>query len=678
VHTAIADPLVGRLLEGRYLIQSQLARGGMSTVYTATDQRLDRLVAVKVMSPALSADPSFTDRFTREARSAAKLTHINAVAVYDQGEESGKNGHLVFLVMELVSGRTLRELLRERGRLTPAEALAVIEPVLAALTAAHRAGLVHRDIKPENILLSEDGVVKVADFGLARAVESDGSSTATGIMMGTVAYCSPEQISRGRTDQRSDVYSAGIVLYELLTGTPPYTGESAVNVAFQHVHNRVPAPSARVRGIDPRLDELVLRATDSDPAGRPMDAGAFLAEMADVRADLDLPVVPVPRPSRDPKAVGRESKAKPNGRSRADEHPTDQLSGDGANHGPAHTGLRHTVALNGRARYDLDEDEEQPPPPVVIPPPKPRKQRTVRSRRRRRALIVLIVLLILGGSVGYGGWWLASGRFSRVPQVGGQNQAQATDMIKHAGFAVAGSVQQEFSDSVAKDAIIATDPAAGARTPRGHRVTLIVSKGKDRVTIPSVAVGSSPAEARSLLGTVPVQVAAVQTNTASDTVPAGMVLGTDPPGGTSVKRDSPVQLIVSSGPPILVVPDETNKTQDAANTELKGLGFVVAVKQDYSPVVKAGLVISQTPGAGESLAKFKTVSLVVSKGPAPVTLPAIASLTPLADAQAQLQGLGLNVSVIKEFGGISGKVVGMDPAAGTVVAFGSTVKLYIV
>src|SRR6201996_2468400 len=244
VHTAVADPLVGQLLEGRYLIRAPLARGGMSTVYTANDERLDRLVAVKVMSPALSADPAFTDRFIREARAAARLTHVNAVAVFDQGEDAGPNGRqLVFLVMELISGATLREILRERGRLSPAEAISIIESVLGALAAAHRAGLVHRDIKPENILIADDGTVKVADFGLARAIETDGSATATGIMMGTVAYCSPEQISRSRTDARSDVYATGIVLYELLTGTPPYVGDTAVNVAFQHVHNRVPPPS---------------------------------------------------------------------------------------------------------------------------------------------------------------------------------------------------------------------------------------------------------------------------------------------------------------------------------------------------------------------------------------------------------------------------------------------------
>jgi serine/threonine-protein kinase len=303
VQTATEELLVGRTLEGRYRILERIARGGMSTVYSALDERLDRLVAVKVMSSALSADPAFGDRFSREARAAARLTHLNTVAVYDQGAQTGPDGHHVFLVMELVHGHTLRDLIRDRNGaagaavpgFTPAEALSVMQPVLGALSAAHAAGIVHRDVKPENILISNDGVVKVADFGLARAVEADASATRTGLMMGTVAYCAPEQITRGEADQRTDVYAAGVVLFELLTGRPPFHGQSAMHIAYQHVHGRVPAPSSRVRGVASEIDELVVMATDPDPRERPADAGEFLAEIADVREALNLPTTPVPR-----------------------------------------------------------------------------------------------------------------------------------------------------------------------------------------------------------------------------------------------------------------------------------------------------------------------------------------------------------------------------------------------
>src|SRR5689334_20000695 len=276
----------------------------MSTVYRGIDERLDRRVAIKVMSSSLSSDPAFTDRFAREARVAARLSHANVVAVHDHGidyggTEYGPTGPSTFLVMELVEGRTLRELIRERGgRFSPAEAVSLMEPVLSALAAAHRAGLVHRDVKPENILLSAQGVVKVADFGLARLVNSDAASTRTGLMMGTVAYCAPEQITRGLVSPRTDVYAAGIVLFELLTGRPPYEGDSAMTIAYQHVHSRVPAPSSRVRELPTELDEVVVAATDSDPDGRPADAAAFLAELADLRISLRLPVVPVPAQMR--------------------------------------------------------------------------------------------------------------------------------------------------------------------------------------------------------------------------------------------------------------------------------------------------------------------------------------------------------------------------------------------
>ena len=694
VYTAIADPLVGRLLEGRYLIKAPLARGGMSVVYTANDERLDRLVAVKVMSSALSADPAFTDRFIREARAAARLTHMNAVAVFDQGEDDGPTGRLVFLVMELVSGSTLRDLLRERSRLEPAAALSILEAVLAALAAAHRAGLVHRDVKPENILIADDGTVKVADFGLARAIETDGNATSTGIMMGTVAYCSPEQITRGRTDARSDVYAAGIVLYELLTGTPPFVGDSAVNVAYQHVHSEVPAPSSRVRGLDPRLDELVRRATDNDPGGRPIDAGAFLAELEDVRTDLALPYVVVPgtvAPAKSRTPGGRprgESAANRtqdlggtgvtratgagglNGLAGADEHPTGQLPRTPGRR----LGVQHTRAINA---MEDEFPDEGPPPPVVIPPPKQRRQRSVRYRRRRRAIIGFILVLLLGGSVGYASWWYGSGRFGHVPALTGQNQSAATTALKKAGFNVSGTTVTQFSSTVAKDMIIGTQPTAGARVPHSHKITLVISKGKELVTVPTVVVGSTADEARSLLGGVPITVDAVTTSQPSDTVPAGAVLGTNPAGGTVVTRGASVALIVSSGPPILTVPDETGKTQTVATADLKALGFAVTANTVYSPVVASGNIISQTPGAGASLAKFQTVTLSVSKGPAPVVIPSIPSGTPLPDAQTKLQALGFVVKVNTVFGGFLNEVVGMDPPAGQTVPFGSTITLSV-
>ncbi|MEP6599087.1 MAG: Stk1 family PASTA domain-containing Ser/Thr kinase [Actinomycetota bacterium] len=653
MQTATADPLVGRVLEGRYRIQNRIARGGMSTVYRAVDERLDRFVAIKVMSGALSADPAFADRFTREARAAARLGHMNAVSVYDQGSDADH----VFLVMELVSGRTLRDLLRERGRLSPAEAVSIMEPVLGALAAAHRAGLVHRDIKPENILLSDEGVVKVADFGLARAVEADVSSTRTGLMMGTVAYCSPEQISRGDTDQRSDVYSAGVLLFELLTGEAPFVGGSAMAVAYQHVHSRVPAPSSRVRGIPEPIDDLIVRATDSDPAERPADAAELLAELHDVRMALGLPVVAVPprtRPNGTSPVAAGYGRPDPFSRTAV---TTDRIGASSRTH--------DTVAAPFAA--DL-------PSAISGPPPGRAPVNPLRARRRRRALIMLVVFLLVGAASVYAGWWFASGRYSHVPDVAGEPRTTALSALRKAGLSNV-TVQSEYSETVQKDAAIRTQPGGGARALPDTKVTLVVSLGKERFTVPDVR-STSEAAARAALARIPVQL--VVTTAADDAIPKGKVVGTDPQKGSQVKRGQVVTIVVSSGPPIVTVPDVTGKKQDVAAKILSDAKFAVTIRQEFSLDAPAGTVVSQDPSANSSAAKFSTVTLVVSKGSPLVTIPTISTSTSAEDAQAQLEALGLKVKISREFGAPFDRFVGSDPPAGSQVPVGSRVTIYIV
>jgi beta-lactam-binding protein with PASTA domain/predicted Ser/Thr protein kinase len=646
VQTATTDPLVGRILEGRYRIQARIARGGMSTVYSAVDERLDRLVAVKVMSSGLSSDSAFADRFAREARAAAKLAHINTVAVYDQGEDNGN----VFLVMELVTGRTLRDLLRERGRLSPAEAVSIMEPVLAALAVSHRAGLVHRDIKPENILLSDDGVVKIADFGLARAVETDTTSTRTGTMMGTVAYCSPEQISRGRTDQRSDVYSAGIVLFELLTGEAPYVGDSAMAVAYQHVHSRVTAPSSRVRGVGEELDDLVVRATDSDPAGRPLDAGAFLAELADVRTDLGLPVVPVP------------PRPRPNGRSPESAGPqaqTTQRLGRNAQ--------VHDTAVGAPPLYS--------PPPYAPPPPPAAGVR--RRRRRRAALVLVLVMLLLGTGAGFAGWWFAAGRYARVPAVNGEARETALAALHRAGFNQV-TINSVNDERVPSGFATGTKPGGHTKVARHAHITLLISLGPRLYTLTDVS-GRSEADARQALGDLPVRVTSARR--ASDTVPAGAVIGTRPPAGTKVRAQQQVTIIVSSGPPILTVPDVTNDNRDDAVGKLQNMGFKVDITEQFSDSVGQNKIISQDPGGNSRLAKGQPVTLVVSKGAQFVDVPPVSGLSRDAARQA-LEQAGLKVKVKKVFGGRLDVTVGLDinpndQNASGQVRLGSTVTIEV-
>jgi serine/threonine-protein kinase len=660
VQTATADPLVGRLLDGRYRIRARIARGGMSTVYRAVDERLDRLVAVKIMSSALSADPAFADRFTREARASAKLAHINTVAVYDQGSEDTPYGRLVYLVMELVSGRTLRDLLRERGRLRPAEAISIMEPVLAALAVAHRAGLVHRDVKPENILLSDDGVVKVADFGLARAVGAEGTATQVGVMMGTVAYCSPEQVTRGNTDPRSDVYSAGIVLFELLTGQAPYVGDTAMAVAYQHVHSRVPAPSSQVPGIPSELDDLVVRATDSDPTGRPHDAGAFLAEVADVRTELGLPVVPVPARPR-PNPNGNQPGATADTAAAPDVGATQRLApGSGVHHTAVDTPLR-------LAPQSL---------PPLVPPRGPTGQSPVparRPKRRRGLLIIILVFLLIGGAAGFTGWWLVAGRFTRVPSVGGEARAVALTALHRAGFNNV-TISEVNDDNIPKDQAVGTRPGAGSQVRRHGHITLLISIGPKLYEIPQLR-GKSQGDAKNALGALPVDVNTTQRF--DDNVPKDRVIGTSPAAGTQVRAHTPVTLIVSSGPQLLTVPDVTGHSQDDATNQLQNAGFDVNAVQQFSDNVDQGTVISQDPGGGSQLEKGHTVTITVSKGSETIAVPDIATGTPVDQARKTLEDAGLKVKVRNILGGSSGSLFQLDPPSGTQVHRGDTITVYV-
>jgi beta-lactam-binding protein with PASTA domain/tRNA A-37 threonylcarbamoyl transferase component Bud32 len=679
VQTATADPLVGRLLEGRYRILDRIARGGMSTVYAAVDERLDRRVAVKVMSSALSADPAFTDRFAREARAAARLAHVNAVAVYDQGHDTAPGSHHVFLVMELVQGRTLRDLIRERvserGRFTAAEAISIMEPVLSALSAAHRAGLVHRDVKPENILLSDDGLVKVADFGLARAIDADAASTRTGLMMGTVAYCAPEQIVHGRSDQRSDVYSAAIVLFELLTGAPPYHGDSAMSVAYQHVHSRVPAPSSRIKqrpsGIPTLIDEIVVAATDSDPTGRPVDASAFLAEIADARAQLALPVIPIP-PRR------REA---PNGR----RHAGAPTRAPGPPRTPA--GSTTDVMRNRAAgRHDTEIVQQRPapradapPPPIVIPPPKPRRALSPRARRRRRRIIATLAVLLLGALsvlAGIGGvrWYREWN--THVPKVTGYSVSVATAKLKSTGYAIGDNITSEFSETVKKGLIISTDPSTGARLAQGKAVALTVSLGPDLVAVPDLTnLPLSKAETQ-------LQDRGLKFNPTprirhSLTIHQGKVITTVPKAGAQIDRDQSIVFVVSAGKPSVDVPSIAPNTPfDQANKTLTDAKFKVNRVDEFSDTVPAGDVISVDPSDQATYGSPLTVT--VSKGPEFVTIPDFPPLAPLSDVQPVLENLNLNVVVQKAFGGVEGRVIKIDPDSGTQVHPGDTVTITIV
>jgi serine/threonine-protein kinase len=669
VETVVTDPVVGLVLEGRYRLEEHLARGGMSTVYAATDLRLHRTVAVKVMAEHLAHDPAFVDRFTREARAAAMLSHPNVVSVSDQGSDQG----LVYLVMELIRGRTLRDLLQARGRLTVGEAFAVLEPVLGGLTAAHRAGIVHRDVKPENVLISTDGQVKVADFGLARAVAGTGQTSHTGgVLIGTVAYLSPEQLERGRSDARSDVYAAGVMLFELLTGHPPYGGDSALAVAYQHVHHDVPAPSGEVTTVPWQVDELVVRATRRDPASRPLDAGALLAEIADVRADLGLARVPVPTGQ----AAGGPETLRPTNRAtaprpRQPSHPgdprTEVLPPARAGHG--RDAGRGTTVLPGMGAGPTTNVSGARPSVAPrsaalrggVPP-------HIRRRRFRLGMTILLLLAITAGAIG---WWLGSGRWTDVPALVGQSQASAVGRLQEAGLDPTFGDQQ-FSEDVPQGTVISADPSGG-RLIRGTNVQLVVSKGPERFVVDGSLVGKPLEDVRAALGNVPITLATAQDF--DQTVPAGSVIRFKPAPGAQLKRGDTVTAVVSQGRAPVKVPDVVGQDPAAATTNLQQLGFTVERAEGRSAAVPKGAVMAVAPAPSAGAQPYgSTVTITVSQGVPQVEVPDLKGMSK-DEAVAALQAVGLKADTVTFVAG--DKVFNQSPKKGEVVDQGTTVRILL-
>ena len=593
VGTALADPLVGTVLDGRYRVEAPVARGGMSTVYAATDLRLDRRVAVKVMAPALAHDPAFTDRFVREARTAARLSHPNAVAVFDQGAQDGPAGRVVFLVMELVHGGTLRDVLRQRGRLRPDEALSLLEPVLAALAAAHRAGLVHRDVKPENVLISADGTVKVVDFGLARAVAAPSTSTQAGVVLGTVAYVAPEQVARGSADARTDVYSAGILLYELLTGAAPYGGDSAIAVAYRHVHDDVPPPSHRVPGLAPALDELVLRATRREPGARPADAGAFLAELAMARVDLGLRRVP-PRVLAAPvPAAALPDSAAPRSGGPGPGVPGPAVPGR-ASDTRVVLPLGRSAAVAGRPGATTTLPAYRDGRAGATASGWPRERR----RQRRWRWVGLLCVLALALTTGGAAWWFGSGRFAVVPILAGLPKATAASAVDGAGLTAAFTT--ETSEGVAAGRVVRSEPNGGDRVLRGRTVTVVVSAGVPTVPVPDV-VGQSAEDAATAVRDAGLTPELVEEP--DEEVDDGEVVSQQPESGRA-RRGSTVRIVVSTGPDLVEVPNVRGRSVKTARRILEEAGFEVRVRS-----LQIGTIVAQQPGGGAERRRGSTVTI---------------------------------------------------------------------
>ncbi|MFE2942366.1 Stk1 family PASTA domain-containing Ser/Thr kinase [Streptomyces sp. NPDC059255] len=640
--TTLQDPIVGQVLDGRYRVEARIAVGGMATVYRAVDTRLDRVLALKVMHPALAADASFVERFIREAKSVARLAHPNVVAVFDQGAEDA----YVYLAMEYVAGCTLRDVVRERGALRPRAALDILEPVLAALGAAHRAGFVHRDMKPENVLIGDDGRVKVADFGLVRGVGE--VTNTTGTVLGTVSYLAPEQIEHGTSDTRVDVYACGVVLHEMLTGAKPHSGDTPAQVLYRHLNEDVPAPSAAVPGLAPELDRLVAAATARDPEDRPLDAVALLALVRAARAALtDAQLDAVPPRARPEPAAGADADGRTTviPRIRPVEEPDDEP-------------VRHTSRL------------EMPPPDAGPPAGRSRYGAGGRRGMPSRGVLAAVVAVLLVLGVGTGVWYINSGQFTRVPSLLGQTEQEARERLGAEGLDA--KITRDFSDSFDRGTVMGTDPEPRSRVRGSGPVTLVISRGPEIVRVPDLT-GKTLAEARSALKEAGLAAGLVKREFDED-VARGTVISSTPAAGRDVRPDAGIALLVSKGAPV-DMPDVTGESVADATTELEDAGLTVKVATErVNSAQDEGTIARQSAAEGTRLAQGDTVTLTVSKGPRMVSVPDVTGQSTEA-AKKLLEDAGFQVEVERSFPFLGDTVGEQSVAGGEQAPEGSTITI---
>ncbi len=639
--------LSGELIDGRYQLQALIAEGGMASIYRALDTRLDRPVAVKIMHSHLANDEDFVNRFIREAKATASLNHPNVVAIQDQGWNTG-GVPAVFIVMEYVDGFTLRDLMAERGAMPAADALRLVTPILNALSAAHRIGIIHRDIKPENILISKDGRVKIADFGLARAANLGQTMTMeASVILGSVSYLSPEQVQRGISDSRSDVYSLGILLFEMLTGQKPYEGETAIQIAYRHVNDKVPKPSSIKSDIPDALDTLIVSMTSVDPDARPREASDVLNVVRTIQESIDpkrrqltleLDIPPLP-------AVAKPGKA-----------------------------VKATTMI-----ASLPTEAPKPEPVVEREIPVTTESQSLIIKRNRKEHIrrnrVIALLFLVVAVTGAFAWYEIAGPGSKIaiPSVVGLSTSDATSALTPLGLHAV-VAQQVFSENVAVGRVISSFPGGGGHLASGGTVSLTVSKGKERLTVPSLK-GLTPDVASNQIASAGLKVGTI-TEIFSSKVAKGHVIAIAPGPGSKVRRDSLVNLVVSKGREQIAASSYVGQSGDQALNELTNLGFQVTSTYAFSDTIPVGAVMKQAPAGGVALNKGAKISLIISQGPEAVFIPNIYSLT-AGNATRVLENLQLQV-VVKKIGTKKVKTVtNVFPNVGVKVKRGSTVVITV-
>ena len=626
--------ITGEIIDGRYQLTKQLATGGMATIYQAMDLRLDRIVAVKIMHPHLAQNEDFVNRFIKEARAAAALSHPNIVSIQDQGwNENGIPA--VFMVLEMIEGFTLRDLLNERGFLSIEETFSYFTPMLSAVGAAHKMGILHRDLKPENILLSKDGRLKVADFGLARLPDSSATLTQeSSVILGSVSYLSPEQVKSGTSDARSDVYALGIVMFEMLTGRKPFDGESPIQIAYRHVNENVPAPSSFRRTIPVDIDKFVMKATANEASKRFKDANQMLDAFQELSGKLD--------PARRQLSLDLDLPVAPN-------VPAKKRKGI----------LKSITTQLELRRGDVMKEKST----------QIRKKRKVSKRvKRNRAIAILLVAGLL-----YGAMTLLSntGEKIRIPSLAGLSVSEATKSLSNLNLKL--QIKEEvFSEDVPKGKIISSDPSGGGKVAKAGTVFVTVSNGQERIKVPEL-LGLTQDAAVSELAKANLKIGSTSSSF-SPTVDEGLVISSNPPAGSDIKKGALVSLVISKGIQQMALSSFVGLSSDQALNELNSLGAVVISKYEYSDTVMVGKVISQDPDGSSPVAKGAKITLVISKGPSSIAVPKVIGKT-LDEATLILENLGFKVKS-KTIGNKKNKVViGISPKYDTKVKPGSTITL---
>ena len=627
--------LTGELIDNRYLLQRLIASGGMASIYSALDTRLDRPVAVKIMHAHLANDEAFVSRFIKEAKATAALSHPNIVSIQDQGWNQG-GPPAVFIVMELVEGTTLRDLLNESSPLSIEQAFQIINPVLSALSAAHKIGIIHRDIKPENILISRDGRIKVADFGLARNTSMAQTMTAeSSVILGSVSYLSPEQVQRGVADSRSDIYAMGILIFEMLTGSKPYDGETPIQIAYRHVNDRIPELVKIKSDIPKNLSDLIFSATSPNPDLRPRDAEELLNSMRQIQVELD--------PKR--RQMSLELDIPPLATKPSKRNKVSVAS--------AFEGLKEKTTQLISANSSITKKTEDS---VST------KRRKVSRRVKRNRIIASLILV----SVIFGVFrWFDNGRIA-VPSLVGLSKSEASTVLSQLGLRTE-IAEEIFSEDIDKGKIISTKPGGGGKVSPDGVVGLVVSKGQERILLTALK-GTTPDIASQKIADLGLSVGEIIENFDS-VVEAGFVIGTNHKEQTPVKRGSIVNIIVSKGIEKVSLSSYIGKGGEQALSELTESGFDVEIEYKFSENIFRGQVISQSPEGSNSIEKGSKIILAVSKGPEFVFVPNVLGKSK-NNAALDLENLGLRVAIKG-----SGKVNNISPAIGSKVKQGALITL---